>query len=203
MFKKIVIVLLFFSALSLAQGSEQSLVENEHNGAKEIKSPTDAYDCTVVRIDALDETKLTIAERIKRMDASLLDSIDQHDTCIDQVVNNNAASRSGAGSGSTGEDSETGSEATFDASKDSDDSSDQGKEAKTEQVNSDVEPNSQQKQVENDTKLEGNGAKNQDIAPQDNDSAVCRLLKDELKVEKDPKRQSELRKIVNNYNCRG
>ena len=201
------IVLLFFSTLALAQGSEQILGEDVDNGAKEIKVPSDAYDCTVVRLDALDETMLTIAERIERMDASLLDSIDQHDTCIDQVVNNNAASNSGAGSDSAGEDSETGSEAgsepTLDASKDSDESSDQGKENTTEQGNSVVEQNSHQEQVENEIKLEGNGAKSQDIAPQDNDSAVCRLLKDELSVEKDPKKQSELIKIINNYNCRG
>lgn len=208
MFKKIVIVLLSLSSLALAQGLEQRLGEGIEKNAEEITVPTDAYDCTVVQLEALDESMLTIAERIEKMDASLLDSIDQHDTCIDQVVNNNAASDSETSSGSSGEDTETGSEAAIDASKEDAESSEQGREntqaeKAIEQGNSEVEPNNQQEQAKRDAKLEGNGAKSQDIAPQDNDSAVCRLLKDELKIEKDPKKQSELRKIYNNYNCRG
>jgi hypothetical protein len=212
MIKKTIVVLMFLSSLALAQVSGEKTT-----------APSNAYDCTVVQLAAVDESMLTKAERIARMDASLLDSIDQHDSCIDQVVNNNAASGSevdaGSGSdgdGSGGEDNETGSEASSETSSEtsseigneSTESSHQGKEATqvenaAKQTNSELETNNQQEQTENNTELEGNGAKSQDIDPQDNDSAVCRLLKDELKVEQDPKKQSELKEIYNNYNCRG
>ncbi|MFT5419934.1 MAG: hypothetical protein ACI9D5_000675 [Candidatus Endobugula sp.] len=211
MLKKIAVVLIFLSSLALAQGLEQILGGDAGGSAV----PSDAYDCTVVQLEAVDETMLTKAERIARMDTSLLDSIDKHDNCIDQVVNNNATSGSeaGAGSGSGGdgggsEDSEAGNEKGSEASNESAESSPEGKdntqaENAPEQANSEVETNEQQEQTEKNTELEGNGAKSQDIAPQDNDSAVCLLLKDELNIEKDPKKQSELKEIYNNYHCRG
>lgn len=175
---------------------------------------SDAYDCTIVELGAVDGASLTNAERIAQMDTALLDSIDKHDNCIDQVVSNNAASGSGQGSefGSggegadgnsfEGEDSESSSSedgSSENGSSESDNSNGRS-ESVTEQANNEDETN---KQRQNDRQLAGNGAKNQDIAVKDNDSAVCRLLKDELKIETDPKKQSELKEIYNSYNCRG
>jgi len=176
-------------------------------------APSDAYDCTIVELGAVDAASLTTAERIAQMDTALLDSIDKHDNCIDQVVTNNAASGSGQGSGQNsefgsggegadgnsfeGEDSE--SRNSEDDSSENDNSNGRS-ESVTEQANNEDETN---KQRHNDRQLAGNGAKNQDIAVKDNDSAVCRLLKDELKIETDPKKQSELKEIYNSYNCRG
>ena len=171
--------------------------------------PSDAYDCTIVELGAVDGASLTNAERIAQMDAALLDSIDKHDNCIDQVVSNNAASGSGqdSGFGSGGEGADGNSfEGDDSESRNSEnDSSENGNsndqsESVTEQANNEDETN---KQRHNDRQLAGNGAKNQDIAVKDNDSAVCRLLKDELKIETDPKKQSELKEIYNSYHCRG
>ena len=181
-------------------------------------APSDAYDCTIVELGAVDAASLTTAERIAQMDTALLDSIDKHDNCIDQVVSNNAASGSGKGSGQgsefgsggegadgnsfEGEDSESSSSEDGNSENDSseNDNSNGRSESVTEQANNEDETN---KQRHNDRQLAGNGAKNQDIAVKDNDSAVCRLLKDELKIETDPKKQSELKEIYNSYNCRG
>ena len=172
-------------------------------------APSDAYDCTIVELGAVDGASLTTAERIAQMDTALLDSIDKHDNCIDQVVSNNAASGSGQdsgfGSGGEGadgnsfEDEDSESRGSEDDSSENGNSNDQS-ESVTEQANNEDETN---KQRHNDRQLAGNGAKNQDIAAKDNDSAVCRLLKDELKIETDPKKQSELKEIYNSYHCRG
>lgn len=199
MLKKIVILLLLSSSLAIAQDIEQSPERGIEKSAEEITAPTDAYDCTVVQLEAVDDTRLTKTEIIERMDSSLLDSIDQYDTCIDQVVNSNAESDSGAqaDSGLAGEDSETGNESSQQG-----ESNTQAENA-TEQTNSEADTNRNREQVKEDAQLEGNGAQSQDIAPQDNDSAVCRLLKNELKIEQDPKKQSELKEIYNNYKCRG
>jgi hypothetical protein len=169
-------------------------------------TPSDAYDCTIVELDAVDEVSLTTAERIALMDASLLDSIDKHDNCIDQVVSNNAASGSGQGSGAglAGE----GIEGADGESTEGENSSDVNgvengsgqSESTTEQANNEDATN---KQRDHTHQAGGNGAKNQDIEIKDNDSAVCRLLKDELKIEADPKKQSELKEIYNSYQCRG
>jgi hypothetical protein len=164
-------------------------------------TPSDAYDCTIVELDTVDEASLTTAEHIALMDASLLDSIDKHDNCIDQVVSDNAASGSGQGSGAglAGADGEsTEGENSSDASGGENGSGQS--ENTTEQANSEDATN---KQRDNANQAGGNGAKNQDIAVKDNDSAVCRLLKDELKIETDPKKQSELKEIYNSYQCRG
>lgn len=176
-------------------------------------APSDAYDCTIVELGAVNGASLTTAERIAQMDTALLDSIDKHDNCIDQVVSNNAANGSGKGSGQglefdsggegadgnsfEGENSE--SRNSEDGSSENDNSNGRS-ESVTEQANNEDETN---KRRHNDRQLMGNGAKNQDIAVKDNDSAVCRLLKDELKIETDPKKQSELKEIYNSYNCRG
>ena len=169
-------------------------------------APSNAYDCTIVELDAVDEANLTTAERIALMDVSLLDSIDKHDNCIDQVVSDNAASGSGQGSGVglAGEGLEGADGESIEGENSSDVSAGENgsgqSENTTEQANS---GDATTKQRDNANQADGNGAKNQDIAVKDNDTAVCRLLKDELKIETDPKKQSELKEIYNSYQCRG
>lgn len=164
-----------------------------------------AYDCTVVELEGVTDELLTKAERIAQMDLALQDSIDKHDQCVEQVVNNNAASGSGAGGGmDTGAGEGNGNEGDASANntggRENTDSDSQQQTASTvEQVNQQNETNNRDSEVTQS----GAGAKNQEIDPKDNDSAVCRLLKDELRVETDPQKQSELKEIYSNYNCRG
>jgi hypothetical protein len=198
MFKKayILLVLCLFSATIQSQDTQQAV--------EPLVLPANTYDCTVVELDAVADNMLTKAERVAQMDTTLQDSIDKHDQCVEQVVNNNAASGSGEGSGE-GDGNGNGKEgkANADGSANSDPDNGQQVENAAGQANSESEINHQQEQAENDAQIEGNGSKSQDIAPQDNDSAVCRLLKDELNIEKDPKKQGELKAMYNNYNCRG
>jgi TATA-binding protein-associated factor Taf7 len=197
--KKLYLLLFLLSLAPLAVGQEITPAL-EGNIA-----PSDAYDCTIVALDTVDESSLTTAERIAQMDASLLDSIDKHDNCIDQVVSDNAAGGSGAGLGGTGGEGLDGADGdNLDAEESEGENSggnnnDQSENA-TEQANSEDTTN---KQRNNENQTDGNGAKNRDIAVKDNDSAVCRLLKDELKIETDPKKRAELKEIYNSYNCRG
>jgi hypothetical protein len=187
-------LLLVLSPLSVGQEISSNL------------TPSDAYDCTIVELDAVDEASLTTAERIALMDVSLFDSIDKHDNCIDQVVSDNAASGSGQGSGAglAGGGLEGADGENIEGENSSDVSAGENgsrqSENTTEQANSEDTTN---KQRDNINQADGNGAKNQDIAVKDNDTAVCRLLKDELKIETDPKKQSELKEIYNSYQCRG
>jgi hypothetical protein len=131
------------------------------------------------------------------MDNSLQDSIDKHDQCVEQVVTNNTAANSSGSTGSGAEESEGGVSNGIGSGNENEVNA--GNTA--EQSNSESETNN----AEGDDRPEPsrNGAKNQEIAPKDNDSAVCRLLKDELKIEADPKKQNELKEIYSNYDCRG
>jgi hypothetical protein len=180
-----------------------------------------AYDCTVVQLEAVDESTLTKAERIARMDQVLLDSIDQYDNCLERLISSNAAGGSGGagagegsggtgeagageGSGGTGEagagQSGTGEGATT-ATGNEDGS--QSALASTEASSTDASQNNDPAQTNNASRSGGNsGAKNQEIGSRDNDAAVCQLLKEELATETDPKKQAELKEIFHNYRCR-
>ncbi|MFT6103058.1 MAG: hypothetical protein ACJATV_000663 [Granulosicoccus sp.] len=155
-----------------------------------------AYDCTIVALESGAGEILTKAERIAKMDNSLLDSIDKHDQCVEQVVTNNAAAASGGVAAGGAEESEAEGE---ESSTGNGNESEANTSSATEQANSERETNNS----EYDSEPSNNGAKDQRIDPKDNDSAVCRLLKDELKIEKDSKKQNELKEIYNNYDCRG
>jgi hypothetical protein len=193
MFKKryLLFVLLSLASLTVGQELTQAVEANT--------APSDAYDCTIVALDTVDESSLTKVERIAQMDASLVDSIDKHYNCIDQVVSNNAASTSGQGAGA-GEVGAAGESVKGEDAEGENGTSDEQSENATEQTNNEDATNKRQ---DNDKQTAGNGAKNQDIAVTDNDSAVCRLLKDELKIETDPKKQADLKEIYHNYKCRG
>jgi hypothetical protein len=168
-----------------------------------------AYDCTVVQLEAVDESTLTKAERIARMDQVLLDSIDQYDNCLERLISSNAAGGSGGagageGSGGAGEagagQSGTGEGATT-ATGNEDGS--QSALASTEASSTDASQNNDPAQTNNASRSGGNsGAKNQEIGSRDNDAAVCQLLKEELATETDPKKQAELKEIFHNYRCR-
>jgi len=163
--------------------------------------PITAYDCTMVTLDNREDNMLTKAERITQMDNALQDSIDKYDQCVEQVVTHNAASDAGAESAA--EESESGEEGSSGNNSNNNSGSAPNADSITDQANSERETNNPSGKREDKRESSSNGAKNQEIAPKDNDSAVCRLLKDELTVETDPKKQGELTEIYNNYNCRG
>ncbi|MFT7387587.1 MAG: hypothetical protein ACI8VC_000828 [Candidatus Endobugula sp.] len=188
MLKKIYLLMSLSMIISYtyAQGIQQTA---------ESSLPTTASDCTMVTLDNRADNMLTKAERIAQMDNALQDSIDKYDQCVGQVVTHNAASDAGAESAA--EESESGEEGS--SGNNSNNSNDNSGSA----PNLDSITDQAISQRENKRESSSNGAKNQEIAPNDNDSAVCRLLKDELTVETDPKKQGELTEIYNNYNCRG
>jgi len=187
----ILMILCLFTSYIQAQDTQQNTDNTQ---------AITAYDCTTVALESGAGEMLTKAERIAQMDNSLLDSIDKHDQCVEQVITNNAAAASGGsaavgaeGSEAEGEESSNGNENESESESEANTSSATG------QANSERETNNS----EYDSEPSNNGAKDQRIDPKDNDSAVCRLLKDELKIEKDSKKQNELKEIYNNYDCRG
>lgn len=153
--------------------------------------PSEQYDCTVVQLEAVDESTLTKAERIAKMEQSLQDSIDQHDSCTEQSISSNAAGGSGAqGAGGEGQGG---------ARVSGEQNSEQGQQENSSEHNSN---SSQHAQSIHHRNLDNNGAKNQQIEAKDNDAAICQMLSEELQIEQDLQKQKELKEIYKNYRCR-
>jgi len=162
--------------------------------AQEDNASTTDYDCTVVQLEQIDESTLTKSELIARMDESLLDSIDQHDRCVEKTVSNNASA--GSDSGNEGLDNDgVGNEGETEGD-------DAGDESAQDGTSTDETHQDQQQARNTQSPADSSGARNQEIAPKDNDAAICQLLREELSAEKDVKKHRELKEIYNSYQCR-
>ncbi|ODS25011.1 hypothetical protein AB835_00450 [Candidatus Endobugula sertula] len=164
-----VLCLLLFATMALAQTETQA---------------DNAYHCTLVPLEAVDEATLTKAERIAQMEDSLRDSIDQYDSCVEQVISHHVTVRTGVGQREEREEGQIGGDPEPGGSLEESNASDQNK-------------------IDNQhTDTHSNGTKNQEIGPKDNDAAICKILKEELRIEKDAKKQQELKEISKSYRCR-
>ena len=112
-----------------------------------------AYECTGVRVENVDPSKLTKEEQIALMDAALLDSVDRYDACMDKVQQKMAASGGGGGGGggNTGQGSNSGQN-----------QNQTSQEAMTEQSQAPTTPQDST-----------SGSKRHVLAPKDNSDFVC------------------------------
>lgn len=159
--------------------------------------PEETHDCTVVQLEEVDETTLTKAERIARMEQALQDSIDQRDRCAESTISTNseggagAVSGGGSGLGSGG----------LGGGENEGESQNRGDSEESATL-ADVSEDSQQDSSIDQRASDPNGAKNQTIGPVDNDAAICQMLSEELQIETDPQKKKELKEIYKSYRCR-
>ena len=158
--------------------------------------PKSAYDCTRVEIAEVDPNKLTEDEQIALLEESLFSSIDKYSSCMEQVQSQMAASGGGGsnGSGSGGGSTSSGS-GTGEAASESNTDSQQATQP------SDAEASNTNATVDNTLKTGDSGAKNQVIAPKDNDSIVCGMLYEEISKETDESVKAGLVKQYKSYDC--
>ncbi len=151
---------------------------------------TEAYDCTQVTIDELDEALLTREERIARMDNSLSESIDQYSVCMSAVTSN--ASEAGGGQGADGQGG-AGQSGTGDAGGVSGDDQNQLGQAQDSQAGS---------RAVNSQSSTSTPKPRGVIAPKDNDSIICTLLYNEIQSASGASLEG-LKKQYEDYKCAG
>jgi len=144
--------------------------------------PQSAYDCTSVRIDHIDKNKLTREERIALMDQALFASVEGYSTCMEKAQ---SAATESIGSGGGQDDAESGGET---------ESEDQESGYTAEDAALATESSRQED-------FSTNGAEDQDVAPKDNDRALCKILYNEISNESNSKKKADLRQAYADYNC--
>lgn len=157
--------------------AQQAPVDNTLNSA--------AYECTQVKIDEVDPTLLTRAERVKRMEMNLHESIDGYATCMTSVQKSMAAGGQGQGGG------EGNGKTDADVSSETDAS--QSSEAT---ANNSSTQDSEITSTKAQTIKQPRGL----IKPKDNDAIICRLLWDEIQKASADKRTG-FEKQYAEYKC--
>ncbi|MFC3122907.1 hypothetical protein [Agaribacter flavus] len=143
----------------------------EVNGVNAFESKDEAgqaYECTQVKIDELDPTLLTRAEKIQRMERILHDSIDSYATCINVVQKNMASSGNETNKGDSVGQGEAES-ARAESEQKITEATDPVKETKEVEASESQTPHTQQKATKRGL-----------IKPKNNDAIICQLLWEEI-----------------------
>ncbi len=157
-----------------------------------VKAQDQAYDCTIVSLDEIDQSNLSKEQRIALLEQSLQDSIDSYEYCISVITTNTSNSGGGAGGGG-------GSEGGGSGSSNSNSQGEGNSEASEGQASTQGIANRNNR--DNQDRPAGSGAQDQKVEAKDNDAAVCELLREELQLETDPNKKQQLRDIYKDYRC--
>ncbi len=146
----------------------------------QIVSEQDAFECTQLSIDKVDEALLTKAERLALMDKNLKTSMDQYEQCVSNVQQQMAGANGGGGQGSgQGGGESSGGDGSGDGS-----SENTSNKAGDEQENSNEQASSQSRQTSTSQQAsQSNSSTNRPrglVKPKDNDSIICQLLWEEI-----------------------
>lgn len=158
-----------------------------------------AYECTQVIVEDTQGAELTKEEEIAALEGALHDSIDRFESCVGDVdlsgsgqgAGSGSGSGSGAGSGDgTGSGSGLASSTTVSENQSS--SSESATPVVEQQTQPDVKPS-----VTPDSN--GNGSRQEDIPPADNDTVLQRQIRKAAEAETDPQRKKELWELYKKY----
>ncbi|MEM0910555.1 MAG: hypothetical protein AAGJ37_06240 [Pseudomonadota bacterium] len=185
-------LLTIFSGLSLICSAHFALAQNSPEGSQQ-----NAYECTQLSIEKVDESLLTKAERLALMDQNLRTSMDQYDQCVSAVQQQQAGGGGGSGGGGRGGGNGDGgnSEGTGEGQSSSQTQSQQNS---TEQDSATSQQASTSQQTARSTST--TNAPRGVVKPKDNDSIICQLLWEEIQSAP-PDKIDGFKKQYEDYKC--
>ncbi|WP_102794197.1 hypothetical protein [Bowmanella denitrificans] len=142
------------------------------------------YDCTQTRIDEVGDALLTKDERLKQMDHALYESIDRYESCMRKQMQTLAEAQGQSGGGNAGDTVSQGQHSS------------DGAQQQVQQAQTEPKPLPQVKPGKKPDK-----AKEQAIAPKDNDSILCKQVWEAMSQEQDQEKKQKLLEIYKNYGC--
>lgn len=185
--------IIVFSSISIVFCAHWAIAQSSQSNAEQ-----NAYECTQLSIDKVDESLLTKAERLALMDRNLQVSMDQYEQCVSNVQQQMAGASGGSGQGGQGTQGENAGEGSNDSNaNNSEASAAQDQDNNAEQTTSSQQTSTSQQSLQNtSTTNRPRGV----VKPKDNDSIICQLLWQEIQ-DAPPEKVDGFTKQYKDYKC--